>query len=232
MSFERYLLATVAALKNDVLPTLAPSPARDQVINCLRVLTRMSIGMEASPQDAQAAFDDARLPAEIRSAFAQTAADTPPLAEEVAVCASTVSGMNAASHWLATQPWCDNPEQGQIARSLLAWESTQRNTRLARMAAAEQADENTASTVSSGANLSEATLREWLRRRLNNPALKITDYRQLTGGRTRKTVLFQQTGQADWPEWLVIQCDPPVGYHAFPGVVSQYPTPRPSARRS
>lgn len=79
-------------------------------------------------------------------------------------------------------------------------------------------------TATSGARLNEATLLAWLRHTLDNPRLNIESYRLLPGGRTRKTVVFKQTGQADWPEWLVIQCDPPVGYHIFSGVSSQYPT--------
>jgi aminoglycoside phosphotransferase (APT) family kinase protein len=225
MSFDRYLLAAAAALRNDVLPVLPPSPARDQVINCLRVLTRTAIGIEDTPQDVQAVVDDAHLPAEIRAAFAPAAetVPAPPLAEEIAVGASTIRGMKAASAWLATQPWCDNPEQKQIARTLLAWESQQRSARLARLAAAEETGQTKATGIVSGANLSETTLLDYLRRKLDNPQLTISDYRQLSGGRTRKTVAFCQQGIAGWPQQLVVQCDPPVGYHIFPGVSSQYP---------
>jgi aminoglycoside phosphotransferase (APT) family kinase protein len=53
--------------------------------------------------------------------------------------------------------------------------------------------------------------------------MEIADYRALQGGRTRKTVAFRISGQPDWPKELVVQCDPPVGYHIFPGVVSQFP---------
>ncbi|MET0320371.1 MAG: phosphotransferase [Duganella sp.] len=225
MNLERYLLTAVAALKNDVLPTLPPSPARDQVVNCLRVLTRAAIGMEAVATGCELMVDDATLPQSIRDAFAAglTAQAIPSLAEEIAVDRSTLAGMQSASQWLSSQPWCDDAALATTARSLLAWERRQRDTRLARMAAAEQSDAAAPTATFSGAKLNETSLLEYLRRQLNNPTLELEGYRSLPGGRTRKTIMFKQTGQADWPEWLVVQCDPPVGYHAFPGVVSQFP---------
>ena len=225
MNAERYLLGIAAALRDDVLPTLPPSPARDQVINSLRVLTRVAIGLERSTAEAQAAADDARLPADLRAAFVPTgtSAEAPLLAEEISVDAATLRGMTAASTWLATKPWGDDPAQRDVALALLERERQWRGARLARMAAAEHPVPPAASTTVSGSNLTEDTLLAWLQKKLDNPQLRIDSYRLLPGGRTRKTVMFRQTGQADWPEWLVIQCDPPVGYHIFPGAISQYP---------
>lgn len=225
MNFDRYLLAAATALRDDVLPNLSPSPARDQVINCLRVITRTAIGIDDLPQDVKAIIDEPLLPEEIRLAFSATGEITtcPPLAEEIAVGASTVRGMNAAATWLATQPWGSNAEQRKIVNILLAWESQQRSARLAQLAAAEAPHQKQSTGIVSGSNLTEPTLLDYLRRKLDNPGLTISNYRQLSGGRTRKTVAFCQQGIIDWPRQLVVQCDPPVGYHIFPGVISQYP---------
>ena len=223
MDIERYLMAVTTALRDDVLPTLPPSTARDQVINSLRVLARVRIGLGTTAHEARAASEDMNLPLDIRQAFAASVVTAPALAEEVAVNATTSTGMLAASAWLANESWNDNIDQLNIARALLAHESEWRNARLAHMEAAEIPNPGAAASISSGSKLTEATLLEYLRRRLNKPKMKIDGYRLLPGGRTRKTALFKQTGIEDWPEWVVVQCDPPVGYHSFPGVVSQFP---------
>ena len=225
MNIERYLDASAKALRNEVLPTLPASPARDQVINCIRVLTRVAIALEKDPAAASALQNNPMLPAELRDAFRSDGRNPEPpfVGEDIVVDAGTAHGMNTAARWIMSQPWVNDAASTQTVKTLLAWDKQQRNARLARMASAEAPPEANVTAAVSGAKLNEEVLQHYLQQKLSNPAFTVEQYRALPGGRTRKTIVFRQTGQDDWPEWLVVQCDPPPGYHSFPGVSSQFP---------
>ena len=226
MSIERYIEASVATLRDDVLPMLPEGPARDQLVNCLRVLMRTVIALERKPEASIDLYGNESLPEELREAFRihhRGDPDLPFITEDIVVDTITSHGLETAAAWIASHARLDEAAPRQTIRTLLAWDKRQRDQRLSRMAAAETQQAADTPALVSGGKLSEQVLLHYLRDKLGNPALRIEQYRLLPGGRTRKTVLFRQRGHDDWPEWLVVQCDPPPGYHAFPGVSSQFP---------
>lgn len=226
MSIGRYLDASVATLRDDVLPALAEGTARDQLINCIRVLTRTAIALERKPEASIDLYGNESLPAELREAFRIHHQRDPHLqfiAEDIVADTITRHGIETAVSWIMSNPASNDAASQQTIKTLLAWDTQQRNLRLSRMAAAETRQTAEAPPLVSGGKLTEAVLLGYLRDKLQNPALRIEHYRLLPGGRTRKTVVVRQTGHDEWPEWLVVQCDPPPGYHSFPGVSSQFP---------
>jgi aminoglycoside phosphotransferase (APT) family kinase protein len=225
MRHDIYLTSVIDALRNDILPALPTPELRDQLLNCLRVLCRLKLVEEDSLERTRDLTTDARIPMALRQAFSPAATDlrSTPMAEEITVNTRTLSGMRAASDWLERGEWYTDDQQRQVARALLGYERQWRAESLARMKAAQRSDEGAATETLSGPFLNQDSLQAYLRDKLKCPALKVIEYKRLSGGRTRKTVVFKQEGYPDWPAWLVIQCDPKKGYVQFPGVLSQFP---------
>src|SRR5262245_60464523 len=222
MKLESYLTSVISALRNDILPVLPTPESRDQMFNCLRVLTRLSLVVTPPVERRAALLADEVIPKSIREAFAgePTTIDLPPVAEEISVTTGTLVGTRAAGDWLECSDWCDDPDRKRVAQALLGHEKQWRTDSLAQMKAAQRSEAGAGAETLSGQFLTQETLQDYLRVKLANPALSVTEYKRVSGGRTRKTVVFKQEGHADWPEWLVIQCDPKKGYVEFPGVLS------------
>ena len=142
-SYANYLWATVKALQEDVLPVLPPSVARDQLINSLRVVTRLAITLEKTPAEANHLLKMAFLPDDVFQAFAKAGISDdamfpiPKMCEEVSVSADSLAGINAGAHWLDTTTWWENVRDLHGVQSLMDWENTCRSDRLGRMGAAE-----------------------------------------------------------------------------------------------
>jgi len=223
MSYARYLDLVTQTLRDKVLPTVDEPAIRDELINCLRIVSRLAMSIELAPEEARLAAANEMLPEDIREAFKQIGNVTMP-AESVVLCNDTEPGMARAVDWLETEDWIEDPEKRKIALELIGWERNLRHSRNKHLSEAEipvetmGTGDETENTV-----LNKERLQDYLRPKLNNKQFNIVEFNLLSGGRGRRTALFVQKGAEDWPASLVIQCDPVVPSHHFPGVEAQFP---------
>ena len=223
MSYSRYLWATVKTLKDEVLPELDSSDKRDQLINSLRIISRVAMSLDSGSDAARAAFENTLFPDDVRKAFA-IATDVANPAENIVIDDHTQAGIREAARWLNETAWCGDTANTQIARELLQWEGRLRHQRDTRLAASEIAEgRQNAGGPDDALAIDGDKLQRYLREVLKAPTLRVREFRVLPGGRARTTALFALDGYPDWPEWLVLQRDTPVAVHDFPGVSAQFP---------
>lgn len=230
MDYLRYLTAINTTLRQVVLPDVQGGAAKDAVNNTIRALA--AIAAELSKPSAQTLndIDRSALPAELEN-LASTLSTLdeqrtltlslagPP--DDFAVIHDALPLQRAGTSWLKAQPWPRDAHMKAAAQALLAWESGLRGEAMRRVAQAEAGFANDAA-ASAPSLLNQTNLEAYLRRRFANDALRIVEFRFLSGGRNRQTALFVVEGEPGLPSHLVIQREPRTLMTTFKGIGMQF----------
>lgn len=227
MDYARYLTAINTTLRQAVLPELKNGTAQDAVNNCIRALA--AIAAELTPPSAETlrGIDAAELANELRNAASVLHVENPltlPLAgppDDFAVIHAALPLQKAGTQWLKTQPWPRNAAMKQSAQALLRWESGLRGEAMQRVAKAEAGFGDDGAALAPSL-LNQADLERYLRKHFHNDALRITEFRFLSGGRNRQTALFVVAGEKSLPSHLVIQREPRTLMTTFKGIGMQF----------
>jgi len=231
MSYLRYLTAVNTSLREAVLPEITSGRGRDALHTAIAAIAGIAAQLERAGPAALGAIDAAALPEALRglipapadapglTAPLQLAIATPP--DDFSVNYDAFQLLKAGAAWLAASPWPSEPAAFASAQALLSWDTAMRDDVLARLAGAEQGFPAQTGPAGAG-DIQPDALAAYLRARCNEPALEITSFRFLTGGRNRQTALFEVAGAAALPARLVIQREPARQMTTLGGVAVQF----------
>jgi aminoglycoside phosphotransferase (APT) family kinase protein len=201
MSMSQYLWAVARGLQTQVYPDATSTVARDSLQNCIGILTVIANALEpqaitplerpasAKAPGTQAGTDRLRGPAENAAAYGDTA-------EALAAAARSLddgrdAGLLKDPRMLAQIQW----EKDLLDGAMAAMEAI-------RMAQAEKR-ENPALMID------QSALQAFLCKRLASDRLRLTQFRQVLGGRSRQTALFSIADAPGQAKDLVAQRDIP-----------------------
>lgn len=230
MSYARYIQAITKGLHDYVLPQLENGQARDVLTNSLRALAGLAANLDQQPLEQLERLDSSQLPAELASLVggdSSTASglhlpSTAPV-DDFAMGAASFPLIAAGARWLAATPWLSAPQNLLAAKSLLRWEHGIRTRAVERIAEVERGHMGGDAAASADVpDINREALQSYLRRRLENPALEITEFRFIPGGRVRQTALFSINSHSGLPEKQVVQRDHPAGLTSFKGAPMQF----------
>ena len=198
MTISAYLWTTARELRATVMPTIEDGSVRETLHNGLRIITWIANALE---QDAP---DGTTMPG-----GAGIIADTDRLqgpAENAAAWRG--SGSAIASH-AATIDAAGHASLAGLTPAI-AWEKAALDQAIARVDAIEYGTKG--ETESHGHHLIRPEpLQDYLRRRFDAPALAITSFTAIHGGRSRQTALFSIEGCDRLPREMVVQRGLPGG---------------------
>ena len=216
MSMSQYLWAVARGLQTQVYPDASSTVARDALQNSIGILTVIANALEAEaptsierPASAMAAAaraDTDRLigPAENAAAYGNTAA----------VLAATARILDSARD--------ANLLMDPDMRARIQWEKDLLDGAMAAMDAVSTAQ--AVKRADPVLMIDQSALESVLRQRLASDRLKLTQFRQVLGGRSRQTALFSIGEAPGQPQNMVVQRDIP-GMSpgpAFASVEGQY----------
>ena len=230
MSYARYITAINTTLRQAVLPELQSDAAKDAVNNTIRALAAIAAELSKPSETLLKGIDAKQLPPQLEgTAAALVGLDEKrslmlPLAgppDDFAVIHDAMPLQKAAVEWLKTTPWSKDGTLKKSAQALLAWESGLRSEAMQRVDVAEQ---GFALDGAAGAPslLNQADLERYLRKRYDNEALRVSEFRFLSGGRNRQTALFVVEDEQQLPARLVIQREPRTLMTTFKGIGMQF----------
>lgn len=229
MSYARYLQAIAKGLHDYVLPQLEGGQARDVLTNSLRALAGLASNLDSPPPELLRSLDGACLPAELAAVVATDVAKSSGLrlptadpVDDFAMSGASSELITAGAQWFANTSWLSVPHRS-TARSLLQWEHDLRTCAVGRIAEIERGHIGDDVTASADVpDISREALQAYLRQRLENPALEVSEFRFMPGGRVRQTALFSIQHHPGLPEKQVIQRDHPAGLTSFKGAPMQF----------
>ena len=232
MSYARYLQAITKGLHDYVLPQLENGQPRDVLTNSLRALASIATNLESQAAAPLGAVEASDLPAELAALIPDLSSaaagglklPTQAPVDDFAMGAASFPLIEAGARWLASTPWLASADTLSRAKTLLRWEHGLRTQAVATIAEIERGHmgDGDAGAVNVP-DIDQASLQAYLRRRLDNPALEVTSFRFLTGGRLRQTALFTVAHHESLPSRQVIQRDNPAGLTSFKGPAMQFP---------
>ena len=221
MAYHRYLAVIANELATSIAPELKSERARAALTACVRTLGRLAYAFEP-PGDAGLVPEIPELPPAIREAFGGLAphpasaqpelrlpSSDPP--EDIAFRFPAADGMAAAAQWLDSGVWLTDRRLKSAANALLAWEY------LSLSESETRADElerlrSTAASSSRMVDIDRHALEGYLRDRYPHRAgVRIADFKQVAGGRSKQTALFTLEGVPELPRELVVRRDHPSG---------------------
>ncbi len=232
MAYHRYLSVIANELRTVVAPELQTARARAALTACVRTLGRLAYTFEPLDELERLAPSIPGLPAAVERAFEEARAGSgqcggelrlptadPP--EEIAFRHPLAPGMRAAAHWLQSGIWLTDPHLQAAAASLLAWEKRFLAESEARADALESREPGT----QGGARMTDIepkALEQYLQARYpGRPGVRISEFKQVAGGRSKQTALFTLEGVPELPRQLAVRRDHPSGIG--PSVVTEFP---------
>ena len=230
MSYTRYLTAINTTLRQVVLPELQSGTARDAVNNSIRALAAIAAELAKPTSQALGSINLDALVEELKdlattlTTLEESRPLTLPLAgppDDFAAIHDALPLQKAGAAWLKTKAWPSDQALKKSAQALLAWESALRDEAMQRVAAAEQGFATDAG-AGAVALIKQGDLENYLRKRFNTDALRITEFRFLSGGRNRQSALLVIEGTSELPARLVIQREPRNAMNTFKGIGMQY----------
>lgn len=212
MIYARFLWSIANALQQKVHGSVASPEARNVLKACVRAIAGLANSLEGTPP--ADLLDAASLPAELRAALASPdplasawPPDAPP--ENPAAHGGAAGPIAACARWLEQADWQHDRQLHATARSLIAWEKSLLDAAVDRMV---EVGQRTAGQDDSARQLriDPVAVEGYFQRSVNKTA-KVSEFRQVVGGRSRQTALFTLEGDTGLPRKLVIQRDHPAG---------------------
>jgi aminoglycoside phosphotransferase (APT) family kinase protein len=197
MSMSQYLWAVARGLQTQVLPATAPGAARESLLNSIRILSVVANALEPC---AAASID--RPPSAAPPAGRADTDRLPGPAENSAAYGDTAAALAAKSRQLDLAPNIDTLQESGT-RAHIVWERALLNAAMARMD--QVADAPPAAHDDPRLQIDPRALESFLRRRLSTNTLRVSDFRQALGGRSRQTALFRISDAPGLADSLVVQ---------------------------
>ena len=232
MAYHRYLSVIANELSTRIAPELTSERARAALTACVRTLGRLAYAFEPPDDSTRAVPEIPELPEAVRQAFGGVApylsAAQPELRlpsrdppEDIAFRFPAAAGMAAAAQWLDSGVWLTDRRLESAANALLAWEYVSLSESERR---ADELEKLRSTSVSGSpmVDIDRHALEGYLRKRHPHRAgVRITEFNQVAGGRSKQTALFTLEGVPELPRHLVVRRDHPSGIGM--SVVGEFP---------
>lgn len=198
MSMSAYLWSTARDLRKVVMPTIEDPSVRETLHNGLRIVTWIANALEADAPDGSTAPGGT-------GAVADTDRLAGPPENAAAWRGSGVAIADTAAQIDATESLALSPHAAAIA-----WEKSALDQAIARVDAIEYTAKGDGAQET-GHAIDQGALEAYLRRRFADPAITISSFKPIHGGRSRQTALFAIEGSEKLPREMVVQRDLPGG---------------------
>jgi len=231
VSYHRYLSVIAADLRGIVAPELQSGRAKAALAAAVRTLGRLAYLMDPAvdtlgigeisdlPESIRIAFESALAEAGMVNRAWRPAAQDPP--EDISFRQPLAPAMAVAAEWLKSADWSRSVQLRATAASLVAWDR-------GLLGESETRSNELEEPVTSGPSatkmmeIDRAKLEHYLQKRFAQHAgVRIIEFLQVAGGRSKQTAVFTLEGVPELPQRLVVRRDHPIGIGM--SVVKEFP---------